>query len=342
MREHKVGRIFACQPSYSGGMAGSHRAFWVGACKKDSPYHGKLTLGHQGGSLLASAFNGMYCHALNLQEVYEDGWNARLLNKNKDVNPFKDDKERMQWYWNAGYDDAETGERKQKITHFAMLHDDIIPDEGWLDILMDGLIAMDADLCAAVVPIKDFFGLTSTAIDDPTDLHHPYGVERRITMAELDALPDIFTAADCGYPDRFLLANTGCWVCRLDQPWNRETDERGYLKAFFTIKDNIWKQDNGRWVNGVAPEDWNFSRALGAMGAKVVCTKRILLEHYGKIGYNSKDTSWGFMKYDNVFGHKFDNKPIGFKEEEAEEEKVNEYVDDLRSNAFNETVLARS
>jgi hypothetical protein len=326
-RKQRVGRIFCGLVSYKSGLAASHRAFWVGSTLNTKH---KTVRTHGGGSLLASAFNGLYIGALNLQEDYEDGRKA-FAEGQKDIdNPYKDNGGHHQWYWAAGFKDASENVRENDITHFAMLHDDVVPEDGWLDVLVNDLVEADADLCAAVIPIKDFFGLTSCAIDDPKCL---WSVERRITMAEMDALPEVFTAADCGYPDRHLLANTGCWICRLDQPWNREEDEKGCLKAFFTIKDAVWKQENRRYANGVAPEDWNFSRMIGQMGGKVVCTKRVKLDHYGDVPFTNKQTTWGTLKYDMVFGNKFGNKPIGFREDDV--------IDEMREFAFNEELATK-
>lgn len=168
------------------------------------------------------------------------------------------------------------------ITHFAMLHDDIVPQDGWLDVLMAEIIKHKADVVSALVPIKDWMGLTSSAIDHDDG----FGVIRRITMTEAYNLPETFDAEDCGYPKGKLLANTGCWVCDFTKPWvtavheEGETDwanerllhylktlkeergelekdlelvtaaykeyrakELGYSKVFFTIRDRI-KPDN--------------------------------------------------------------------------------------------------
>lgn len=197
----------------------------------------------------------------------------------------------------------------EDITHFAMLHDDIAPDDFWVDTLMEDLLHYEADLMAAVVPIKDATGLTSTAIEDPNDL---FSVERRLTVAEIKDLPPVFTAADCGYPGRKLLVNTGCWVCDFTKPWRLATNDDGSLKLRFTIKDTIRRNQFGRWSAEVAPEDWNFSRDLHDLGAKVMASKRLGVNHFGMIPFRN-DQDWGQWKYDQMFGHKFGNQPINTK-----------------------------
>lgn len=204
------------------------------------------------------------------------------------------------------------------ITHFAMLHDDIVPDTGWLEVLLEDLKTSGADLISAVVPIKDPLGLTSTAIDDPDD---EFVSLRRLTMAEIMTLPDIFDNVACGYPNNALLANTGCWVCHFTRPWRH--------KVHFTIKDKIDMveyEEQGKkkrkFVVGVAPEDWNFSRSLYKLGCKVMCTKRVKLNHIGMMPYSNRE-DWGEFKYDMVLGHKFGNVPINAdKNKDGGEERI--------------------
>ncbi len=281
----QLGRVFCFRPSYAAGDAGSARAFWVGAAKPGDRCFNRLDLMCFGGSLLANTFNKAVCQALNDQR--------------------------------AGHD----------ITHFAMLHDDVVPEDGWLNTLLEDMATSGADLVSAVVPIKNEFGLTSTAIDDPKD---GYLVERRLTMKEVGNLPDIFTAADCGYPDRALLVNTGCWVCDFTKPWRfftkfeiRDrvvwvTQGKRYLPTEVMNEDGTFKEGfddpTGHWSADVDPEDWNFSRQLFRMGAKVVATKRVRLAHAGNLHYanyaSSDGSMWGEWDHDRAFSDKFGGEPI--------------------------------
>src|SRR5512146_50667 len=63
--------------------------------------------------------------------------------------------------WAAALTKAQRG----KITHFAMLHSDIAPEPGFLDVLMEECCRLNADLVSAVIPLKDGRAVTSTAID---------------------------------------------------------------------------------------------------------------------------------------------------------------------------------
>lgn len=196
------------------------------------------------------------------------------------------------------------------IQYFVMLHDDIVPDDGWLDTLIEDIESSSADLVSALVPIKDPLGLSSTAIDDPKD---QFNVERRITMWESFSLPPVFDHKDCGYPDQVILANTGCWICRFDRDWRKAylKGQKTYLR--FTIDDRIMyypdRPPGRRWAAEVAPEDWNFSREIQKLGAKVMITRRVSLSHEGTIPFSNRDP-WGEWKFDHVFGYKFGNEAI--------------------------------
>lgn len=225
------------------------------------------------------------------------------------------------------------------ITHFCMLHDDIVPEKGWLEILYEELVKSGADMMAALVPIKDSYGLSSTAISAAD----PFIRERRITMTEAHMLPETFGIEETGYDDRFLLANTGCWICKFTDPWRLEEDENGVLKFCFTINDRIRRTENKGWcirdkndryIDGpflsfdnaekrmkelgnyddmqicsfnryqaeVEPEDWYFSRRLGELGCKVMVTRKLQLTHMGAIPF-SNSFPWGDWAFDHVRGH---------------------------------------
>lgn len=199
-------------------------------------------------------------------------------------------------------------EEGENIKYFAMLHDDVVPPDWWLDTLWEDLESSGADLMAAVVPIKDMFGNTSTAIDSTGDR---FSVERRIHLAEIQRLPKVFSAADCNYPGRFLLANTGCWICRLDRPWKDAVDEHGNKVAFFTVNDKICRSPTtGKWICPVEPEDWFFSRQLGSLGAKVLCTSRMIIQHYGLMPFSSAG-NWSQEDYDIAHGDRVGYQMIG-------------------------------
>lgn len=177
---------------------------------------------------------------------------------------------------------------KQGCRYFAMMHNDIVPAEaGYLDVLLDELIANNADVVSAVVPIKTPHGVTSTAVGDPDD---PFE-QTRLTVKELQHLPRTFNANDMGQQGRPLLLNTGLWICDLNAPW---------VKSFkgFTIDDEVYYCKNAKkWKSKVVPEDWNWSRHLHQCGARVYATTKVPLTHIGEQRYPNFG-GWGQWSYD--------------------------------------------
>jgi hypothetical protein len=181
------------------------------------------------------------------------------------------------------------GNRKNLgVTHFAMLHSDIVPaGMDWIDALLGELVRTRADVVSAVVPIKTTEGLTSTAIDSVND---PWNVQKRLTMSEVMTLPETFSAADAGFPDRNLLVNTGCWICDVSKPW--------VDKVHFQIHDRIINGPGG-WSCESMSEDWDFSRQVQRLGGKVLATRAVKLAHIGIANYPN-DQVWGSAAVDPV------------------------------------------
>jgi predicted O-methyltransferase YrrM len=192
------------------------------------------------------------------------------------------------------------------IDRFAMLHSDVVPGDWWLDQLLHDLDETGADVVSAVVAIKDLNGLTSTAIDDPED---PWDVLRRLTASEVMKLPEIFSAADCGYPDHLLLVNTGCWICDFTKPWRHARNPDGSLAVNFNIRNAILPLASGSYATKAAPEDWEFSRKVGRLGGKVLATRRVATSHMGEFPYPSRGY-WGKQEMDEVFANKAP-RPVG-------------------------------
>lgn len=189
---------------------------------------------------------------------------------------------------------------KYGFTHFLMMHSDIAPQGLWLDQMMDVMDERDWDVVSVVSPIKDGRGLTSTAWD--THRWRP----RRITMAELDRLPDSFDnddvlsldergratwkpGAPCYGPTGILLPNTGLMLIRFDK-------SRTWLdKVCFEFRNRIVREDTGGGVSYIPdfePEDWRFGRFLHRHGVRYGCTKRVKLSHLGNFSFLNH-TVWG-------------------------------------------------
>lgn len=210
------------------------------------------------------------------------------------------------------------------VTHVAMMHNDIVPEYGWLSILLDELARVqligdpargippdpEAAMMSAVVPIKDLEGKSSVAIDNPDN---PFEVERRITMKEIGRLPETFCIDDVGYPDRCLLANHGCWVMDFTKPWRKAVDSKGRLKIAFSCDDQVVRLPNGRWQTQHDPADWRFSRSLAKLGARVYCTTKLTLYHMGEMCYTNQASFWhdpDFWDTDEALKHKFGGVPL--------------------------------
>lgn len=177
-------------------------------------------------------------------------------------------------------------ERPAGVTHFVMLHDDVVPlDDGWLDALVGAFAASGADVLSAVVPIKDARGLTSTAFLDPRTR-----AMTRLTATEAVALPPTFDAAAAGHPGRVVLPNTGLWVCDFTRPWVE--------RVCFTMRDRLFRDAAGHWVAQCYSEDWDFGVQCHALGLRVAATTAVRVVHKGGFDYPNF-APWGSLAADD-------------------------------------------
>lgn len=181
-------------------------------------------------------------------------------------------------------------------THFAMLHSDVAPLPGWLDVLIAELEDHEADLVSTIIPIKDGRGLTSSGIADPENPWEPW---RRFTLREAAELPPTFGPADVRHlgcdpaVGRHLLHNTGCWVCDLRAPLFRQVDDSGALKCWFDFPTKVARDPRtNQWRHWRESEDWFFSRRIAQAGARTFITRKIELVHYGGQGFPN-NSPWG-------------------------------------------------
>ncbi len=181
----------------------------------------------------------------------------------------------------------------QRVDYFAMLHDDIGPEDFWLDKAIGIMEAKNLDVLGVVAPIKDTRGMTSMALHKDDDDWMPLA---RLSMHDVYELPETFTSEDIGHP---LLLNTGCWVAR----WNQEWCE----KVSFRIQDRIvFNRAAGRYQAQTIPEDWDFSRQLHEIGRgptahvkplRIGATRAIALQLEGEMAFTNT-RPWGSDPFD--------------------------------------------
>lgn len=163
--------------------------------------------------------------------------------------------------------------RKDGITHFAMLHDDCQPMVGWLDVLIEEMDRVDADIMSTVLGIKDYRGLTTTGVRYPGT----WGTRRFVTK-ELMRLPETFCIGDTDEPDQILAIGTACWVCRLPKAgWPDK------FPGFQNEHKITW--EGGEPQPQFDSEDWLFSDWAAHQGLKVYATRKVLMNHQGAAFY---------------------------------------------------------
>jgi hypothetical protein len=191
---------------------------------------------------------------------------------------------------NTVWVDALNMAHKGEITHFAMLHSDIHPSQGWIDILASEMQRLGADIVSTVVALKDARGLTSTGVGDEGD---PWNAFRRFTMREVHGmLPETFSIADTPHPDKYLLHNTGCWLADLRTPAWRTVDENNFLVATLSFPIAAKMLPDGTIQHKRESEDWYFSRMLSRLPLKTFATRKVSATHYGMTPYVN-NRPWG-------------------------------------------------
>ncbi len=180
------------------------------------------------------------------------------------------------------------------IDYFAMIHSDILPCAGSLEILIDELRLLGCDMLSTVMPLKGSQGWTSTGIDTSTGI-------RRLTMHEVMRLPESFGREELtqfGFPAGSLLQNTGLWVMDFKRPW---VDDLNLLYKAFWVEGGIRLDKDGTYQPWFESEDWNWSRDLQKMfGAKLYATRKARAVHQGDAQWNNWE-AWGSDLIDSAW-----------------------------------------
>ncbi len=213
-----------------------------------------------------------------LTGIVQSSLGAHRVDLDNNGNGFDD----LNVLWERALNRAEAGE----ITHYVQLHADIIPQAGFVDLLMDEIEETGADLVSVACAMKDKRGVLNCGIGS---LKNPWGAYRRLTSHELHRLPPTFDATRLkaafsldGDADKFMLHNTGCFVADLRRPVFYQTDEAGDLRAWFDFPTRIRRNEQGKWAHNRESEDWFFSRQLHSLGANTLITRKVSLRHVGE------------------------------------------------------------
>ncbi len=182
------------------------------------------------------------------------------------------------------------------ISHFVMLHADIIPGEdNWLSHLGRIADATGADVLSVVSPIKRETGQTSTALARGDE----YGHHRRLTMREVMTLPESFTRKEVArlfgwdWKESTLLVNTGLMCVSMKK--------RDVMpKMTFGVGNWIRQDAQGKYYTVFCPEDWAWSMQAQALGLSVWATRAVPLAHMnGHMAYKN-NTAWGTLEHDDT------------------------------------------
>ena len=167
-----------------------------------------------------------------------------------------------------------------KISHFLMVHSDIVPQNLFIDKMMEIADRCGADILSAIVPIKNTLGLTSTAMDEQVGDEDPRWRVRRVTMREAHAMPKTWTH------DKVLL-NTGLMLVKMGD-WCKQ--------IHFHFDDDIIMY-RGKRTPQCFPEDWNLSRDAHKLGVKLYATREVAVTHMGHQGFPNFQP-WGSLETD--------------------------------------------
>jgi hypothetical protein len=170
--------------------------------------------------------------------------------------------------FNQAWCEALNLREKEKLTHFLMIHADIIPDcPDWVNRLLSVMEETSADVVSAIIPIKDEQGLTSTGKD--TDPWLP----DRYSISEINQMPANFEAE---------LINTGLMLVDFRKEWVAK------INPPFTIMDKLIYEESKGWQAVCQPEDWYFSREVRRLGGRLVATQKVPVIHVGRAFFSMK------------------------------------------------------
>lgn len=171
-------------------------------------------------------------------------------------------------------------DRKHGLTHFAMIHVDVVAEHGWLDKMIELMDKYCADVMSAIIPIKSRAGFVSTAIDQSNGA--AMGTKEHYDISALN-LHEVHRMADKTFTDENILINTGLMLVDMRKPWVE--------KMCFRFENDIIKIGD-EFKPFQVSEDWHFSREAKKLGAKLYATREISVKHMGRAAYVNSQP-WG-------------------------------------------------
>lgn len=160
--------------------------------------------------------------------------------------------------------------RDDGITHFCLLHADIIPQGNWLEELYNEMVAHNLEVLSCVVPMK---GKSRNGRFEVSTAWSPDGDVRNMTLEEFGLNR---TRINDNKPP--LLINTG--VCLMDL-------RRNWDDFAFSMHDYIYKKD-GKYAVGFEPEDYRAAVWFHQHGVRYGATSKVKVIHTGKYDW----TNW--------------------------------------------------
>lgn len=173
-------------------------------------------------------------------------------------------------------------ERKNGVTHFAMIHTDVDPGPNWLSVHWRILNHRKAQIVSSVIAMKDMTNTSSTGY-----VKRSGGSVTKLKLTETDALPPVFSIKDVrpnDWQDYALCLNTGLWLADIRGTWAEKMQWVGKGGIEYNAK-------TGKHETYFFSEDWLESRHL----ADLLEPEEILAIGVGELPVNH----WGWFPIGN-------------------------------------------
>lgn len=162
-----------------------------------------------------------------------------------------------------------------------MVHGDVAPAIGFVDMLHGLMWEHGAHIMSAVVPIKHQSGRTSTAFGKRGDR---WKVHRSVWLHDRPSMPETFGQEVCG-PDEVLLVNTGCMMIDIRHPFWQTFCFQFHHRMVTDVSLGGKKK---RRIDE-RTEDYEMSHDAYEAGLKVMATWKVPLTHEGGGSWSNQE-----------------------------------------------------